>query len=256
MMMFFQGERAGDHIVLDTNSFARHEEGMDITRKLILVDAQGNNAGTLHTKTTKRNFANMSFDEKEMMAMRWSCAHDGRVFVSDDFDGYSIVVYNPDGTVDRVIERDYEHRKRSKEEMERNAPRVMFRRRGGATQRPETKASETDRDILAMHPRDDGTLWVVSSHGGLDAPEGTIATFDVFDRDGKFRRQVSIAGDGDFEEDGVHFVGDRVYVVKGFRSAERAQRGGEGEATEEEIENAEPISLVCYELGQKVQGSR
>jgi hypothetical protein len=204
----------------------------------------------LHKKTDKREFASMSFDEKEMGAMYWRCGADGRIYVSDDFDAYRIVVYSPSGAVERVIERDYQHRKRSAEEMEENKPRIRFRGRGGHNQSPETKASETDRDILAMFPRADGTLWVVSSRGGLDAGDGAIATFDVFDAAGRFERQVTVMGDGDYREDGLHFVGSHLYVVKGLRSAQRAQAGGtEEELSDEELENAEPVALVCYDLG-------
>lgn len=256
MMMFFQGDRAGDHIILDTRSFARRETGMDITRELVRINAQGEAVGTLHKKKSERNFAAMSFDEKEMMSIMWTCGPDGRVYVSDNFDGYSITVYGPGGATERVIERAYEHRKRSPEEMEENKPRVMIRR-GNRAQAPETKGSETDRDILALHPRHDGTLWVVPSHGGRDQDDGVIATFDVFGAEGRFGQQVAVAGDGEFAEDGLHFVGDRLFLVKGLRSAQRARHGGEGEEmSDEELENAEPVALVCYDLGGIVQGRR
>jgi hypothetical protein len=253
MMMFFQGDRSGDNLILDTRSFARREGGMDITRELVRVDAQGDIVGSLHKKTDKRDFASMSFDEKEMSALFWRCGPDGRVYVSDDFDAYRILVYNPAGAVERVIERDYPHRKRSAEEMEENKPQIRFRGRGGHNQAPETKASETDRDILALFPRADGTLWVVSSRGGFDAGDGAIATFDVFDAAGRFERQVTVRGDGDCVEDGLHFVGNHLYVVRGLRSAQRAQLGGLGgadeELSDEELENAEPVAVVCYDLG-------
>jgi hypothetical protein len=253
MMMFFQGDRAGDHIILDTNSFVRRDTGMDITRELVRVNAQGETVGTLH----KAKMDVMSFDEKEMIAILWTCGPDGRVYVSDNFDGYSVKVYGPSGTVDHVIERAYEHRKRTAEEMEESKPRVMLQR-GNRRESPETKGSETDRDIMALLPRHDGTLWVVSSHGGRDQVDGVIATFDVFGEDGRFEQQVTVEGDGDFVDDGIHFVGDKLYVVKGLRSARRAQHGGrEGEEmSEEELESAEPVALVCYDLGGIVQGSR
>jgi hypothetical protein len=169
--------------------------------------------------------------------------------VSDDFDAYRILVYSPAGAVERALERPYAHRKRSPEEMEENAPRIRIRR-GGRAEAPQTNASETDRDILDMFPRDDGSLWVVSSRGGYDARDGVIATFDVFDAEGRFERQVSVEGDGAYAEDGVHLVGNRLYVIKGLRSAQRAQMGGEGgDIGEEEMENAEPVALVCYDLG-------
>jgi len=255
MTMFFQGDRSGDNIVLDTRSFGRTDTKMEITRSLIAIDAAGKVVTTYQTASEERDFANMSFDEKQMQSLMWACGSDGRVYVSDDFDAYRIGVYNAGGVRERVIEREYQHRKRSKEEMERNRPRIMIRR-GNRTQAPEAKASETDRDILELHPRDDGTLWVVSSRGGNDAPDGTIATFDVFDADGRFARQVSIAGEGSAGDDGLHFVGDQLYVVKGLRSAQRSQMGGDDDAGEEDLGDGEPMAVLCYDLGQIVQGKK
>lgn len=257
MMALFKGGRGGDAVVLDTRSFKRTDTGMEITRELVRIDGEGHVTNKLLSNTQKREFANMGFNEKDMRAVEWTCGPDGRVYVSDDFDAYRIAVFGVDGKAEHVIERDYQHRKRSKEEIEENKPRVMFRGRGGGAHRPETEGSPTDRDVLSLLPRADGTLWVVSSHGGLDAPDGVIATFDVYDPDGHFTRQVSVRGEGDFGDDGVHFVGDRLYVVRGLRSAQRAQMGGgDEELSDEDIENAEPMSLICYDLGPVVQGMR
>jgi len=254
MMMFFRGDRAGDRIILDTGSFARSEAGMSVTRKVIAIDAQGRELTAYHEGADVRNFADGSaFDEKKMQSMMWACGNDGRVYVSDSFDDYRIRVYKADGSPDRVIETAYTHRQRSKEEMEENRPRVMFRRSGGGSQIMDSKASETDRDILALYPRDDGTMWVLSSHGANDAPAGTIATFDVYDRDGKFTSQVTVKGHGRANDDGIHFVGDRMIVVTGFRSAQRAQLGGDDDTKKEET-SAEPMAVMCYKLGHIVQG--
>lgn len=254
MMMFFRGDLAGSRIILDTGSFSRSETGMSITREIIAIDSQGKELTKYYEDTNERSFANGSvFDEKEMQSMMWACGKDGRVYVSDGFDNYRIRAYNADGSLDRVIETAYTHRKRSKEEMEKNRPRVMFRRRGGGAHSPDTKASETDRDILGIYPRDDGTLWVLSSHGGNDAPDGAIGTFDVYDRDGRFASQVTVKGEGDMSDDGVHFVGDRMVVVRGFRSAQRAQLGGDDDAAADDGD-VEPMAVICYDLGQIVQG--
>lgn len=247
MMVFAQGDRAGDHIVLLTASFARRDDGMDITRQLVRINDAGEIVGTLYEQTNARNFASMSFDEREMQGVRWTCGPDGRVYVSDDFDAYRVLVYAPGGALDHVIEREYGHRKRSPEEKEEHKPDIRMRR-GNHTERPETTVSETDRDILAMFPRTDGSLWVVSSRGGYDAAEGTLATFDVYDTDGRFEQQVTVTADADYVGDGIHFVGNRLYVVKGLQSAQRAAMGGGEELTDEELENAEPVSLICYDL--------
>jgi hypothetical protein len=252
-LMFFRGDRAGDRIVLDTRSFARSETSMNITRKLVAIDSKGTEVSTFHEAAEVRNFASMSFDEKEMQSLMWACGDDGRVYVSGGFDAYRVGVYDATGALDRVIETEYAHRKRSKDEMERNTPRIMFRRSGGATHAPETKASETDRDILSLFPREDGTLWVLSSRGGYDAPGGAIATFDVYDRDGRFSSQVTVRGDGRSTDDGIHFVGDRMVVVTGLRSAQRSQIGAGDEAAGDD-EDAEPMAVICYNLGRIVQG--
>jgi len=153
-------------------------------------------------------------------------------------------VWNADGTHDRVIEREYTHRARTEEEKERNKPRVMFRGRGGA-RRPETTASDTDRDIQELIVRKDGTLWVLGSHGAYSLDDGVIAQFDVFDREGRFIEEVTIKGQGDYSEDGFHIVKNRLYVVTGFRSAQRAMFGGSDEEAEDD---GEPMTVICYEL--------
>ncbi len=253
MRMFSGGRRAGDDIILSVQSFKRKDTGFETDSQLIRLDASGKQTATYYTRSSSRDFANMVFDEKTMMgALVWATDQEGRVYTSDNFDAYTISVWNPDGTLDRIIEREYTSRKRSKEEMEQNAPRVRFRRRGGRTEQPETRASKTDRDIQQLFARDGGTLWVLSSHGGFSTAEGTLATFDVYDRQGRFTRQVSMLGEGSFADDGFHIVKDRLYVVTGLRSAQRAMRGASDE-DEEEIAEADPMSVICYDLSPIVQ---
>ena len=115
--------------------------------------------------------------------------------------------------------------------------------------------SKTDRDIQQLIPREDGTLWVLSSHGAFDASESTIATFDVFDGEGRFTHQMTFLGDGDFGDDGFHFVKDRLFVVKGLRTALNAMAGG-GNDDEEPQEDPEPMSVICYGLEMVVQRSK
>ena len=96
-------------------------------------------------------------------------------------------------------------------------------------------------------------LWVVSSRGAIDSPEGTVATFDVFDRRGRFVQQISIGCDANFVEDGLHFDGDRMIVVKGLRSSRRAMYAGlTGGNDNDDEEEAEPMSVICYDLSNIV----
>ncbi len=249
MRMFSGGRRAGSDIILGVQRFKRKETGFESEFELIRVDHQGRQTATYHSRSASRDFANMVVDEKTLggAALVWTTDDEGRVYTSDNFDAYTISVWNAEGTVERVIEREYQSRHRSAEEMKRNRPHLMIRR-GNRTQRPDSKVSETDRDIQQLYPREDGTLWVLSSRGAFEAPEGTIATFDVFDPEGKFVSEVSLLGDGSYVDDGFHVVGNRLYVVKGLASAQRARFGGNDDDEEEEIEDAEPMSVVCYDL--------
>ncbi len=256
VQMFSGAELAGNYIVLATDRFVRRNGGIASVSALIGVDETGNKTATYFTMEDMRDLASMEFDEKTMRfgAMIWSAGLDGCVYISDDFDAYYIKVLLPDGTIDRVIEREYESRLRSEEEMELARPRIMIRG-GGRTRTPEMKMSKTDRDIQRIFPREDGSLWVLSSRGAFDAPEGAIAAFDVYDRSGKFTRQVTFEGKGNYRKDGFHFVNDRFYVVTGLRSARRAMFGDAGGGADSD-EEAEPMSVICYDLSPILQSKK
>jgi hypothetical protein len=163
--------------------------------------------------------------------------------------GRGIDVWNADGSRDRSILREYEPRKRSAAEMDKASKsfRIVIN-----NQEPERKISKTDRDIQRLYTRDDGTLWVLSSRGGLDPPEGALGTFDVYDGEGRFVRQVVLKGEGSVERDGFYFVGDRLFVVTGFVSARRSMYGG-GEGGDED-EDAGPMAVICYDMGPELHG--
>jgi hypothetical protein len=254
MQMFSSGQNAGDRIILFVERFSRRDNGFSITSSLIGVDASGSLKTTYFSQDDSRDFASMSFNEKKMRnnAVTWSAGNDARVYMSNDFDAYQIEVRGPSGAIERVIETAYEHRIRSAEEIERNTPQIRIRG-GGHTQSPEVKMSKTDRDIVGLYPREDGTLWVLSSRGAFDAPDGAIATFDIYDKEGKFARPVTLEGDGNFNDDGFHFVKDQFFVIKGMRSARRAMFGGGDSA--EDVDD-EPISVICYDLRPIIQSQR
>jgi hypothetical protein len=253
--MLSGGRLAGKNVVLDLNRFARRDDGFDTITSLVSIDPSGALVSTYFEKRDHGNFANMVFDEKKLGAgmLVWNTGRDGRVYTSDQFDAYTYSVWNEAGTLERVVERAYTPRKRSAEEMKRYAPIVRIQQ-GNRSQSPEVKASETDRDIQQIFPRENGDVWILSSAGAFAAPTGAIATFDVFDSSGKFMRQVTLKGVGSYAEDGFYLVGERFYVVTGLRSARRAMFGA-GEGGAEEGEETEPMELVCYQLGPAGSGS-
>ena len=249
---FFLGCRsAGDHFVLGVNYFSRGDDGFKTIFKMIGVNSQGDQTAEYFGSETKRDFANLVFDEKDLsgFGVLWDVGPDGRVYANREFEEYRIDVWNADGSMDRSITREYEPRKRTPAEMDEASKRFRVVING---REPERKISKTDRDIQRLYTREDGALWVLSSRGGLDAPDGVLGTFDVFDQDGRFVRQTVLKGEGSIERDGLYFVGDRLFVVTSLVSARRAMYGG-GEGGEED-EDAEPMAVICYDMGPELHG--
>jgi len=245
MIAYMDGARVGSAIGLNTRSFKQSHGTFSVERALLLVGTDGQTRATIVQSTAEQDMASMAnLDEKEMRGLAWAGALDGRVYTSENFDGYEIRVHAPDGKLERVIEREYTHRQRTKDEMEANKPRVMMRMGNGQRMQPQIKSSPTDRDILRMLPRDDGSLWVLSSRGGNGLPQGTMATFDVFDPRGHFVRTVSFKVPIDPKQDEFHIARDHVVVVKSARSARDAFMA-EGDDSKES-EDVEPVSLVSY----------
>lgn len=254
MQMFFGAGRAGNSVVLAAREIQRGNNSMTETRTLKLLDAGGAQRAVLDTKTTERDMGKMTFDEKQARGPEWTAAPDGRVYLSDDFDAYTIKRLNPSGQVERVYERDYQHRTRSKDEVEENKPMVQMRTSSGV-HRPESTASPTDRDVVRMFARSDGSLWVLNSHGAYDDKKGTLATFDVFDKDGRFVRQTAVQAEGSFRDDGIVISGDNLFVIRQLRSAQRAMYAASDD-TETKDENPEPMSIVSYRLTPAPTASR
>ena len=88
----------------------------------------------------------------------------------------------------RTLTRDYPHLMRT--DREKAEVRSRFIVRGPAT---ETKiiVSKHHPDIHKLFPREDGTLWVLTSRGRKEPPDGALALFDVFDAQGRFVRKVA-----------------------------------------------------------------
>ena len=197
----------------------------------------------------------MTFEERNFndYARRWDLAADDRVAVNLSFDDYTINVYNPDGSMDRVIERpDHKTLKRSRKDFERFQKLfdAVTRWNPGST----FNVSETHGAIGNMWFRPDGSLWVLSNRATYDRPEGTFAGIDEFDREGRFQRRIDLVLDGDPVEDGLFIVGDRLYLVTDLFGAVMASIGG-GDS-EEDTEEGEPLRLIAHDLSSETLGMR
>lgn len=240
------GKRFGQGLLLAamTNKF---EEGkFEQTRFLAMVKPDGTETGRVHSDVRALEFANAVFEERQWDTFdrRWEVGPDGKLYACIERDPYKINIYDAGGTLTRVIERQYERVARDQSEMD--YIQGIFEAFTRQIPNAKVKVENTYKDVETLHPRTDGSLWVLTSKGMHRRPDGALGTFDVFNKEGQFVRQVTLKGEGNPQEDAYFFVGDRVYVVTGFLSAAMAAQGG---ATEEnEDEDAAPMAVICYKL--------
>jgi hypothetical protein len=246
-----------DNLVLHLARNAFDQETNKWSRKdfLASVDDQGVELAEYASRTKTINMAApvLSDADWDTFENRWTIGPDGKVYGCESFDDYVITVWNKDGSVDKKITREYKHRPRSADEKD-----FLNNIYGGYSKRipGETKISikENCKDIDGIHVRDDGTIWVLSSNGARDLGDDVIGTFDVYNKDGQFVRNVTLNGEGDANDDRYLFVRDRFYVVTKFWQATFTADGVEG--VYEEDEDAEPMAVISYKLEADVLAAR
>jgi len=249
------GQYKAGNLVLAAAQNAFAEGRFDQTRYLVSIDGEGAEKTRYHSETRTIEMANAVLDDKkwDTFDRRWTVGFDGRVYACTSYDNYAISIWRPDGTLDRVVERAYTHRKRTEREIEIvNQLMGLF-----ANQIPNCTVNITDftKDIENIFVREDGNLWVLNSNGSRDYPEGTMGTFDVFDKDGHFVRQVTLQGEGNPRTDGYYFVQDRLYVVTDLLQAAISLQSG-GQSFDLGDEEPEPMSVICYQIDDDVLSMR
>lgn len=202
------------------------------------------------------DYENMVFREKEqLLGYMWSydIGPDGRVYAPPERDRYTISVFNADGTVDRIIDRQFEpvHR----------APAGLKRIRQLAERRYRTAPFEVKYEfedtepVIAWYHRglyvdENGRLWVRHARSDRDQPDGVMLTLDVFDAGGHFEKQVAFRCDESAVYNGFFFVGDdRVLLVKGFVDSMRDWfGGGRGRIGDDDDAASGPVEIICYRM--------
>jgi hypothetical protein len=249
--VLFGARYAGDNLAMVYAFNQPTQTGFTQKNILALVDSKGTTEIRLHDQSSTMDAANAKITEKgwDTFRNRWTAAPDGRAFSCLTLGEYAITVWSADGKVDRVIHRDYPEHVRSEAERER----ILDIYKGFTRQIPipgiKFEIEDTFNQVQQINARADGTLWVQTSRGANGLDEGTIGIFDVFDKQGRLSRQLTLKGEGDPLNDGYFFVKDRLYVVTDFLSAMMALQGGAGEEGEEEDEDeVELMQIISYKL--------
>jgi hypothetical protein len=226
------------------------QSGQTRTSFLSAFDAEGKKLHDYLTFSRDWLWADMVWNETNEYFVhyrKWDAGEDGKVYAAAKRNNYEVHVWNNDGTPVHVIKRDYERLERDAETLARveEGMENLKRQFGPITVKTETETTEQDIISLFVHPS--GELWVLSSQGQANRPDGVLSSYDVFDTNGEFIRQVRVHAPGDGAEDAVMFARDgRVLVVTGFTAAVTALQGGGG-ASDEEEEPA-PMEVICYSV--------
>ncbi len=247
--VLFQAQSAGDDVAVVYGFNVPSESGFIQKGIGSLFGPSGDNERMLYSQDSGMNAADPKIAEVEWDTFRnrWSAGRDGRVYSAVDFGEYKVNVWNNDGKLSHVINREYPPHKRDQEELDR----VMEIYKGFTRQIPIPNIKYEIEDdwnpIQALSARDDGTLWVQTSRGAWDVEDGELGHWDVFDKNGKLTRQVILEGQGDPQADGYFFVGDKLFVVTDWLDALMALQGGAG-AADEADDDAAPMEIICYQL--------
>lgn len=249
------GHCRGGNLVFGATDVSQARPGVQHrTSYLAAFAPDGTRQATYVTHDYVFDFTDFSFSEAEHIdwpIRRYAVGPDGRVFSASERDRYVITAFNSDGTIDRVIEREYEIEQRTSGEVQE-----LYDLLEAALQEIpfefEIKVEKTEPPIIwiqnGLHVNEDGALWVLNSRSVRNQPDGIMQTYDVLDPAGHFVKRVAVACEGDGEQDYLFFTGrDRVVLVTGFIDALRAVLGG-GSTGEEDEEEPAPMEVICYAI--------
>ena len=199
-------------------------------------------------KETSINYADFVLSEMDMDFVwgRFDLGVDGVLYVAPERIGYRIDVYNPDGDMIRSFDRAYESYVRNDDDIKTARQTLDAVSRNYPVRPREIIVEETEPDISSIYARNDGSIWVATSRGDRDVPEGAMRVMDVFDGEGKFTHQAVLMIPADALNDALYLIGNnRAIVVRGALDAFIAGQGVTGETQEEE---EIMLEVICYSL--------
>jgi hypothetical protein len=210
------------------------------------------NGAEQHSYVKKENSINYSDfvlteEDMDFVYGRFDLGPDGKVYVAPDRNRYAINVHRQSGELERVIEREYVSWRRQEDDTRRARQTIEAIGRNYPVPPREITVLDTEPDVTSLRVTPEGMLWVTTSRGDREPPEGAMTVIDVFDAEGHFKSQKALMIPGDARKDALFFVGeDRAVVVTRALDA-FLSRQGVSTSDEEEVEDV-PMEVICYEL--------
>ena len=243
------GAPNGEMVLLGIKmSFGGQSSLSDQTFFLSRCDATGREKVNYLTKGYQIDYADFRLDEGKMdfVWSRFAVGSDGRIYTAPERNAYLVRVQSPDGKIEREITRP--HSARPRDAGQREIATSILEAVGGYYPTPlkGTTIEDSEPAITSLFLDDAGNL-LVNAGDTRDLPPGVFALLDVFDKQGKYVRQLALRCPGDPRKDGLAVLsGGRVVILRGALDAWLSQQavGKEGAAEAE----TPTLEVVCYSM--------
>ena len=240
---------AGGNLVLSGIQSSMDQTAGTQTRTYFVrgYDMEGEPVTEFMNKSVVWDFTNFKFREidNDFIWWRMDVGSNGKLVVCPERYEYSLQVFSADGTLERVIDREYESWTRT-EEIKARYDAIMDAQLAQFPPGTEKEVEDMEQDVSDLRIAADGSIWVLPSRQMFEPEPGAFATYDVFTPDGIFDRQVRIVCEGNPMVDRLIFAGeDRIFQVTGFWDAVLSANAAGGEDDDEE---AMPMEVICYKV--------
>ncbi len=240
-----------DQLAMRGMTFRRDETGGERGTRLVLMDRNSGALTTLDSNSRRIDFSRPVIRERDAQYF-WGLLPGGRLVLVDDFD-YRLRIFDAEGKEERRIEVDYPDLVRDGDRLaERKAELDGNRRFRGRRNRrrpePEVEVEPREPGIRWLGLDGHGRIWVLTGRGAELGDEEHLGRFDIFDGEGRLIHRITLAGEGDLARDRFLIQKDRFIVLKEYREARRAMFGNSDDEEEEDYDEAEPMSVICYRL--------
>ena len=211
--------------------------GNDGTEKIRLLDHDGE----------AFNFKRRSYVEIDDhfvdQAGLWTLGPEGNIYAAQERNRYAVHVYRPDGSLVRVISRDYRPWRRTDDEKRKLADKrtMMF---NGKKVKLDTTFEDHEPCVKSLRVDAMGRLWVQHGRTTEEPPAGILLSYDLFDAGGSFMEIVHVACAGDRKQDRLLPLDDGRYILlRGITGAIDAMYGMYNPV----VDDAEvtPLEVIC-----------
>jgi hypothetical protein len=247
--LFNAWSRDGNLLICGEKMVPRPPGVIDVTRYLARIATDGTEEVRLIEKQSERDMQRFVWDEGEDYFVQHgglALGAKGRVYAAPVRDRYQVQVYALDGTIERVIEREFTPRKRNQDDKDRvsNTMRMVINGR-----EVPKEIADTDPCIDQLWVDDAEQLWVLSSRSDRDQPDGVFQIYDIFDERGRFVRQTAVTCPGDPLEDGLFLLGKgRAILVRGLVASAVAMVGEAGGDDTADEGDPPVLEVICYRM--------